>query len=99
MTKFLVAIFVVLTLMQFAVAQHAESAAKSGFSFAVYSDSRSMMYLPYKQDQEAEARWGVAARNKIRYFPAGRTSRSPTVTRRTSIGKVPVRSRNITLSS
>jgi Calcineurin-like phosphoesterase len=27
-----------------------------GFSFAVYGDSRSMMYLPYKQDQEAEAR-------------------------------------------
>jgi len=31
-------------------------AAQSGFSFAVYGDSRSMMYLPYKQDQEAEAR-------------------------------------------
>lgn len=28
----------------------------SGFSFAVYGDSRSMMYLPYKADQEAEAR-------------------------------------------
>jgi hypothetical protein len=28
----------------------------SGFSFAVYGDSRSMMYLPYKSDQEAEAR-------------------------------------------
>ena len=27
-----------------------------GFSFAVYGDSRSMMYLPYKADQEAEAR-------------------------------------------
>jgi hypothetical protein len=26
------------------------------FSFAVYGDSRSMMYLPYRQDQEAEAR-------------------------------------------
>ena len=30
--------------------------AQSGFSFAVYGDSRSMMYLPYKADQEAEAR-------------------------------------------
>jgi hypothetical protein len=30
--------------------------ADSGFSFAVYGDSRSMMYLPYKADQEAEAR-------------------------------------------
>jgi hypothetical protein len=27
-----------------------------GFSFAVYGDSRSMMYLPYKSDQEKEAR-------------------------------------------
>jgi hypothetical protein len=30
--------------------------ADSGFSFAVYGDSRSMMYLPYKSDQEADAR-------------------------------------------
>jgi hypothetical protein len=28
----------------------------SGFSFDVYGDSRSMMYLPYTADQEAEAR-------------------------------------------
>ena len=28
----------------------------SGFAFNVYGDSRSMMYLPYKADQEAEAR-------------------------------------------
>src|SRR6476646_510130 len=27
-----------------------------GFAFDVYGDSRSMMYLPYKADQEAEAR-------------------------------------------
>ena len=32
------------------------NSAGSGFSFAVYGDSRSMMYLPYKADQEAEAR-------------------------------------------
>ena len=56
MKKSLLAIFVVPVLMQFAIAQKAESAAKSGFSFAVYGDSRSMMYLPYKQDEEAEAR-------------------------------------------
>jgi hypothetical protein len=30
--------------------------AQTGFSFAVYGDSRSMMYLPYKADEEAEAR-------------------------------------------
>src|SRR6266516_3548152 len=37
-------------------AQQAPRPAASGFSFAVYGDSRSMMYLPYKADQEAEAR-------------------------------------------
>ena len=30
--------------------------AQRGFSFAVYGDSRSMMYLPYRSDQEKEAR-------------------------------------------
>jgi hypothetical protein len=30
--------------------------AKGGFSFAVFGDSRSMMQLPYQQDQEADAR-------------------------------------------
>ena len=39
-----------------ATAQRASQPADKGFSFAVYGDSRSMMYLPYKQDQEAEAR-------------------------------------------
>jgi len=34
----------------------AAAAAGLGFSFDVYGDSRSMMYLPYKADQEAEAR-------------------------------------------
>jgi hypothetical protein len=37
-------------------AQEKSKTAKAGFSFDVYGDSRSMMYLPYKQDQEAEAR-------------------------------------------
>ena len=32
----------------------------AGFSFAVYGDSRSMMYLPYRSDQEAEARQVMA---------------------------------------
>ena len=39
-----------------ALAQNARSAADTGFSFDVYGDSRSMMYLPYKASQEAEAR-------------------------------------------
>src|SRR5262245_23439233 len=36
--------------------KEATRSAASGFSFVVYGDSRSMMYLPYKADQEAEAR-------------------------------------------
>jgi hypothetical protein len=39
-----------------AIAQQVARPAESGFSFAVYGDSRSMMYLPYKADQEAKAR-------------------------------------------
>jgi Calcineurin-like phosphoesterase len=38
-----------------AVAQQARP-ADTGFSFAVYGDSRSMMYLPFRADQEADAR-------------------------------------------
>ena len=34
----------------------ATPASDSGFSFAAYGDSRTMMYLPYRKDQEAEAR-------------------------------------------
>jgi hypothetical protein len=45
----------VLALALPAAAQQAPHPA-DGFSFAVYGDSRSMMYLPYRQDQEAEAR-------------------------------------------
>ena len=37
-------------------AQQAPSHSNAGFSFAVYGDSRSMMYVPYMQNQEAEAR-------------------------------------------
>src|SRR5271165_6662857 len=46
---------VVLTIQPTATAQQPSSTNK-GFSFAVYGDSRSMMYLPYKQSEEAEAR-------------------------------------------
>ena len=34
-----------------AMAQQAPSAASSAFSFAVYGNSRPMMYLPYKEGQ------------------------------------------------
>lgn len=37
-------------------AQQPSAAKESAFSFDVYGDSRSMMYLPYKQDQEAQAK-------------------------------------------
>ena len=52
-----VALATVLVLQPFtATAQQKSGAADKGFSFAVYGDSRSMMYLPYKQDEEAQAR-------------------------------------------
>jgi hypothetical protein len=37
-------------------AQPAKQGGGSAFSFAVYGDSRSMMYLPYTKGQEADAR-------------------------------------------
>src|SRR5262249_29289058 len=40
---------------QRAIAQQSKAAGSSAFSFAVYGDSRSMMYLPYKSDQREEA--------------------------------------------
>ena len=40
---------------QTAIAQRARRGANAAFSFAVYGDSRSMMYLPYKADQREEA--------------------------------------------
>jgi hypothetical protein len=39
-----------------ATAQQASHPSEKGFAFAVYGDSRSMMYLPYKQDEEPQAR-------------------------------------------
>ena len=38
-----------------ATAQQTKPVASSAFSFAVYGDLRSMMYLPYKSDQKEEA--------------------------------------------
>ncbi len=38
-----------------AIAQQRKPAAGSAFSFAVFGDSRSMMYLPYKSSQREEA--------------------------------------------
>jgi len=43
-------------LTQLATAQNTKLAAKSRFSFDVYGDSRSLLFLPYRQEQEAEAR-------------------------------------------
>ena len=40
---------------QTAIAQQAKQGGNFAFSFAVYGDSRSMMYLPYKSDQREEA--------------------------------------------
>jgi hypothetical protein len=56
MKNLLLAFFLGLLLIHSAKAQTAKSTANSGFSFDVYGDSRSMMYLPYKAAQEAEGR-------------------------------------------
>ena len=42
--------------LQVATASPPARPADSGFSFVVYGDSRTMFYLPYKSDQEVEAR-------------------------------------------
>ena len=52
----LVAFAAMLALQPIGAAAQQAHAADSGFTFGVYGDSRSMMYLPYKEDQEAEAR-------------------------------------------
>ena len=49
--------FAILALTLSTVSAAAQSGSSgSAFSFAVFGDSRSMMYLPYKASQEAEAR-------------------------------------------
>ena len=56
MRHLLLALLVGQVLLHSAVAQNGRSASTSAFSFDVYGDSRSMMYLPYKAAQEADAR-------------------------------------------
>lgn len=46
-----VAVLALLVLPAFACAQENE---KGKFSFAVFGDSRTMMYVPYKEGQEAK---------------------------------------------
>ena len=49
--------------------QASTTSANSAFSFAVYGDSRSMMYLPYKSDQEADARQVIAEMFELVFPP------------------------------
>src|SRR5690349_149321 len=57
MKKFIFPLLVGLALLALlAAARNQARATDTGFSFAVYGDSRSMMYLPYKANQQAEAR-------------------------------------------
>jgi Calcineurin-like phosphoesterase len=56
MRKMLMGAFLGLAFVHSAIAQKTDSITGSGFSFDVYGDSRSMMYLPYKATEEAEAR-------------------------------------------
>jgi hypothetical protein len=56
MKRLLLVVLLGQVLVQSAVAQTPASPASSGFSFDVYGDSRSMMYLPYTASQEAGAR-------------------------------------------
>ena len=56
MKHLLLAVFIGQLVMHAAIAQNTKSPANSGFSFDVYGDSRSMMYLPYKATQERDAR-------------------------------------------
>lgn len=57
LTATLVAFAAILVIQpSIATTQETSHPANAGFSFAVYGDSRSMMYLPYKSDQEADAR-------------------------------------------
>jgi hypothetical protein len=53
-----------------AIAREKSKPAESAFSFDVYGDSRSMMYLPYKQGQEAEAVQLMANMFELVYPPS-----------------------------
>src|SRR6516162_2115684 len=56
MRHFWLAVLLGQVLMHSVIAQNAKRTADSEFSFDVYGDSRSMMYLPYQAAQEADAR-------------------------------------------
>src|SRR5215510_15914821 len=57
MKKFTLPLFIGLAVLALlAAARNQTRIADTGFSFTVYGDSRSMMYLPYKASEEAEAR-------------------------------------------
>jgi hypothetical protein len=50
-----IAVTIALLMLTFG-ARQAALAADSGFSFAVCGDARTMIYVPYKADRDAEAR-------------------------------------------
>jgi len=57
MKKLIFPVFIGLVILALlAAARNQTRAANSEFSFTVYGDSRSMMYLPYKASEEPEAR-------------------------------------------
>jgi hypothetical protein len=53
--KIVLLAFATVLALQLYTATAQQAPSKSGFSFAAYGDSRTMMYLPNKSDQEAEA--------------------------------------------
>src|SRR5215813_9797688 len=56
MKRLLLAAILGQVLVHSALAQTPTGSGNAGFTFDVYGDSRSMMYLPYKATQEADAR-------------------------------------------
>ena len=53
--KIILLAFAMVLALQLSTATAQQAPSKSGFSFAAYGDSRTMMYLPSKSDQQAEA--------------------------------------------
>jgi Calcineurin-like phosphoesterase len=56
MKRLLLAVVLGPLLLHAAIAQTSANTPGTGFTFDVYGDSRSMMYLPYKASQEADTR-------------------------------------------
>jgi len=56
MKRLMLAVVLGPLLVHAAVAQTSANTPSTGFTFDVYGDSRSMMYLPYKASQEADTR-------------------------------------------